>query len=169
MVTETNREKLPLPINVRLLREEEIPGIARVYIDAFKSSNLDEKWTQASAEGLMRYWFTSQPDLFFLATQGEKIAGGIVGGIKPWWDGPHLTDAELFIDPKFQNQKIGKQLVKTLLKTAVEKYQIVEFESVADGKSEFPLEWYERIGIKRTNLAHIAGNPTEILKNLKQV
>jgi len=48
--------------------------------------------------------------LAFLAEVNGKIAGGICGIIKPWWDGNHLVETELFLRPEFQRQKVGTGL-----------------------------------------------------------
>jgi len=153
-----------MEFSIRPLKKEEIPAVASVYSESFNQAGIGEEWTQEKAEEFMTWWFKHQPDLFFVAFYKEKLVGGIVAGIKPWWDGQHLVDSELFVHPDFQKQGIGKELVKTLLQEAIRKYKIVEFEGLADKTHEFPLSWYKKSGMKETDLVHISGKPKEILK-----
>lgn len=69
----------------------------------------------------MRFWFEGQPDLFLVAVHEDQIVGGAVAGIIPWWDGCHLSNAELFVHPDFQKRRIAKRLLKELLTKAVSK------------------------------------------------
>jgi len=155
-----------MEFSIRLVKKEEISAVVSIYAEAFNKAGIGEEWTQRKAEEFMNWWFEHQPDLFFVTIYKEQLVGGIVAGIKPWWDGKHLVDGELFVHPDFQRQGIGKGLVRTLLKEAIRKYEIVEFEGLVDKGHEFPLSWYREIGMKETSLVHIAGNPKEILKKL---
>ncbi len=151
---------------IRTLKKEEISAVASIYTEAFSQADIDKSWTQKKAEEFINWWFEHQPDLFFVATHKEQLIGGIVAGVKPWWNHNNLTDGELFIDPNFQRQGVGKELIKTLLEKAIRKYEIVEFESLVDKGDEFPLSWYRKLGMTETTLVHIAGKPKVILKKL---
>ena len=155
-----------MEISIRPIKKEEISVVASIYAEAFNKADIGEKWIQEKAEEFMNWWFDNQSDLFFVAIHKNQLIGGIVAGIKPWCNGKNLTDSELFVHPDFQRQGVGKKLVKTLLKEAIRKYKIVEFEGLADKGHEFPLNWYRKLGIKETNLVHIAGKTKEILKSL---
>jgi len=156
-----------MEFSVRLLKKEEIPAVASVYAKAFNQAGIGEKWTQEKAEEFINWWFEHQPDLFFVAIHKKRPVGGIVAGIKPWWNHNNLTDGELFVDPDFQRQGVGKKLIRTLLEEATRKYKIVEFEGLADKSHKFPLSWYKKLGMTETPFVHIAGKPREILKKLK--
>ncbi|MBO7504680.1 GNAT family N-acetyltransferase [bacterium] len=54
----------------------------------------------------MSYWYDRQPDLFFVAEVDGRVVGGIVSGIKPWFDGNRLVDGELFVDKKYQERHL---------------------------------------------------------------
>ena len=153
-----------MEFSIKLVRKEEISMVASIYLEAFNKAGINEKWTQEKAEEFMGWWFDHQPDLFFVALHKEQIVGGIVAGIKPWWAGQNLVDGELFVQPNFQRQGIGRGLLRALLKEAIRKYGIIEFESLADKSHEFPLSWYRKLGMTETTLVHIAGKPKEILK-----
>ncbi len=155
-----------MEFSIRPLKKEELPVVASVYTQSFNQAGIGEEWTQKKAEEFMGWWFKHQHDLFFVAVYKEKLVGGVVAGIKPWWDGQHLVDLELFVHPDFQKQGIGKELVKIILREAIRKYEIVEFECLADKTHEFPLGWYKKTGMEETSLTHISGKPKKILENL---
>ena len=160
-------KELSQSCELRLIKEEDIPEVASIYVDAFTEADIDEDWTQESAEEFMNNWLDRQKDLFFVAIYEGQIVGGIVAGIKPWWDGKHLIDGELFVRPELQRQGVGTRLFITLLEEAIKKYNIVEIEGLADKGHEFPLKWYKELGIDETSLVHVAGKPQEVLDKLK--
>ena len=155
-----------MEFSIRLVKKEEISTVAAIYTEAFNKVGIGEKWTQKKAEEFMNWWFEYQSNLFFVAIHKGQIIGGIVAGIKPWWTGKNLVDAELFVHPDFQKQGIGKELLRALLKEAIRKYEIIEFESLVYKSHEFPFSWYRKLGMGETTLVHIAGKPKEILKKL---
>jgi len=79
-------------------------------------------------------WVSS---LAFAAEYDGKIVGAFFAGIKPWWDGNHLFDGEIFVHPDFQNKKIGKALFKRILEEAVKKYDAKIFDAFTFNGSEF--------------------------------
>lgn len=162
------RKENAFPCQIRLLAEKDLTETAEVYAEAFNKVDIGEEWTTETAEKFLAHWFEKQPDLFFVAEHEGQIIGGAVAEVKPWWNGSHLADLELFVHPDFQRKSIAKKLIERLITEATTKYgEIAELEGVADGESEFPLGWYERIGVKKTGFVHIAGKPKEILERLE--
>jgi GNAT superfamily N-acetyltransferase len=106
-----------------------------------------ERWEQQSAHDLLLYWLERQPDLAFVAECDKKVVGGFVVGVKPWWDGNHLVDGEIFVAPSFQRKSIGSQLLKHALLIAQEKYDVVEFETYTI-RGRHPLNWYRKLGFQ---------------------
>ncbi len=142
--------------------------LGEIYAKVYEFFDTGEKWVAETAEKLMEYWFNKQSDLAFLAEYDGKIVGGFFSGIKPWWDGNHLFDGEIFVHPDFQNKKIGKALFKKLLTEAVEKYDAKMFEAITFSGSEFPLNYYKKIGFMLVpKLTLISGDVKKILTNLK--
>lgn len=118
----------------------------------------------------MLHLFNDQPDLTFVAEDNHKIVGAANALIKPWWDGNHITDGEIFVDPEHQGKKIGKKLLKHLFEQAQEKYQAVCWDTFTHVVHKHPLSWYESMGfevIKEWQM--ITGNIQKVLTNLKGV
>ncbi len=153
-------------IELRLLGEKDIPRVAEIYAVSFLRANVGEEWTPDKAEEFIRYWFHRQPDLFFVAVDNEKVVGGFVAAIKPWWNGNHLVDGEIFVDPDYQSKGIVKSLLKEGIEKARDKYNAVEMEGIADGKNNFPMPWYKKLGLQESRWKFISGEIEVILKNL---
>ncbi|KKS14010.1 MAG: GCN5-related N-acetyltransferase [Candidatus Daviesbacteria bacterium GW2011_GWB1_41_5] len=133
---------------IRLCTEKALDVLADVYVKAYASVDVGEKWDQESAHKLLQYWLKRQPDLFFLAETDSKIVGGFVAGIKPWWDGNHLVDGEIFVDPGYQGKGVGSELSKVMFGTAMEKYGARIWDAFTFRKPDFPKGWYQKLGFK---------------------
>src|SRR5206468_3100195 len=82
----------------------------------------------------------------FTAEVDGQPVGGFIVGVRPWWDGNHLVDGELFVDPEHQKRGVGKQLIARVLNEAVEKYKPTVWETYTFRDEGFPLSWYKQIG-----------------------
>ena len=156
-------------ITIRLMKERDIPTLSEIYVRAYEIYNKWEHWNSETAYKLFSYWLDRQPDLAFVAQYDRKVVGAFVAGIKPWWDGNHLVDGELVVDPNYQNQRIGTRLLKTVLEKAVKKYDAVVWEAVTFKETEFPLSWYKKLGFDEINeLTLIGGDVKKALKQLEK-
>lgn len=161
------REEEPIKVELRPLNEQDIPKTAEIFAKAFNSGNVNETWTQESAEKYITYLFKRQPDLFFVATKNAEIVGGITATIKPWCTGPKLFDPELFINPSSQNQGIAKSLMTKLIEESISKHKISEVEIALYTKNIFPQTWYKKIGFKENHWNLFTGNAGDALAKLK--
>jgi len=155
-------------INIRQIKKSDLDKLAKIYSIVYKRFDIGEKWTPKTAKKLLYYWFKKQPDLFFLAEYNSKIVGGFVAGVKPWWDGNHLSDGEIFVRPNYQKKGIATKLSIALYKKALKKYKIVCFDGFTFKKTKFPLSWYLSQGfIQNKDWTMISGDINSILLNLK--
>lgn len=155
-------------INIRLAQELDLPELAEIYKEAYNTLNIGENWNNETALLLMRHLYKEQNDLFFVAEENDTIVGGIVALIKPWWDGNHLTDGEVFIAPHNQKKGIGTQLIKRLFTEALEKYKAISWDTFTHRVYEHPLKWYKSIGFKEIeHWIMITGDIKEVLRRLK--
>ena len=73
--------------------------------------------------------------------------GGFVVGVRPWWDGNHLVDGELWVDPPFQKRGVAAALLRHALQVAQTKYApLLTWDTYTFRNDDFPLTWYKRIG-----------------------
>lgn len=142
--------------------------IAQEYAQYYTNSILQEKWTKESALELFHYFYKSYNDLIFVAYDDHYPVGIIASALKPWWDGFHLEDGEIFVSDKYRGMGIAKALFKTLFEYAYEKYNATIFEAhTYEGENRYPYCWYEKLGChKEKELFIINGNIKEMMEKL---
>ena len=133
-------------MKIRSAKSTDVPRMAAAYVAAFKDVDPSERWTQESAAELVRFLLRSQPDLSFVAELNGEIVGGISGMAKPWWDGCHLVQTEIFLAPKGQRHGVGSALFHHFLSVARSKYKASHMESITFKGLDFPSSWYVQLG-----------------------
>jgi len=155
-------------INIRPVNDADFQELSKIYALAYNSLSIGENWNEPTALMLLKHLYSEQEDLFFVAEENGKVVGAITAPIKPWWDGNHLTDGELFVHPDNQRHGIGKLLIKKLFSEAKEKYKAVSWDTFTHRVYEHPLKWYKSLGFEETSQwVMISGNIDEVLNNLK--
>ena len=153
---------------IRLVQESDIEELAKIYKELYDNADIGENWTIEKAYDLLMYWYEKQKDLFFVDIEDDVPVGAIVSGIKSWFDGLRLVDTEIFVSTKCQKKHIGKNLMLAHLEEAKVKYNVsmIEFHTYGD-ESEFPQNWYNRIGFKKDEeLIIMHANVDNVLNNL---
>lgn len=156
-------------INISNLKnDKDLEIMAEAYSNYYANSVLEEKWTTPSALKMFKYFYDKNPDLLFVAYDNEKPVGMIMSLLKPWWDGMHLEDGELFVCEEYKKQGIAKQLIKTLFTYAIEKYDATVLEAhTYEDENGFPYCWYKRLGFETVDdWKIISGNIKEIVHKL---
>lgn len=151
-----------------LKKEQDIDTIAEFYADYYSNSVLQEKWTKESAAKLFRYFYNQNKELFFIAYDNDKPVGIITSVLKPWWDGNHLEDGEIFVIPEYRQKGVAKLLLKALFECAADKYKATTLEAhTYEDENGFPYCWYKRLGFETINdWKIISGNIKEIMKKI---
>lgn len=153
---------------VRSTRSEDLPGLAQAYVELYDFLNIGERWSQQSAQSILSYWFERYPDIAFTAECNDKMIGAFVAGIKPWWDGNHLYDGEMFVHHRYQRLGIGRQLLQKVFEAAKRKYGAVCWEFYTFSGERSPIQWYKKVGIcPNDNWAMLSGNINEVLQKIK--
>lgn len=154
-------------INIRQVNRNDLSELSKVYTKTYEVFDVGERWTESTALELMTYWFERQPDLAFLADEDGRIIGGFFAGVKPWWDGVHLVDGEMFVHPDYQKKGTGSLLSKHLFGEAIDKYQAKVWDTYTFKKTVHPLSWYEKLGFtENMDWVMISGDLKEALKRL---
>ncbi len=153
---------------IRYVGEKDLDKLAEVYAEVYRVFDVGEQWTTKSSRNLLDYWLKRQPDLCFLAESQKEIVGAFVAGIKPWWDGNHLVDGEIFVHPDHQGKGVGNVLSRHMYETAIEKYDATTFDTYTFRMTDFPLSWYKSLGFEEINeWTMISVNLEKALSNLK--
>ena len=157
-------------VTIRAVKETDLPELARVYCKVYEQADVGENWEEPAAQKLLSYFYSAQPDLSFLAEQEGRIVGGFLASVKPWWDGNHLVEGEVFVDPECQASGIGTELSKTMYRTAKDKHAVTHVEWITFRNKEHPLKWYESQGFtEMKDWTIVAGCIDDILKNLEKL
>ena len=146
-------------ITIRKTKNSDIKTLASIYEQTYNAEKTGEFWDTSKAKALLDFYFNLKTFIGLTALSDKKICGAFFSFIKPWWDGKHLAEGELFIHPKYQNKGIGTQLYLVMMKTAYKRGCIVH-DLRAYKK---PATWYKKIGFKRTSLAHLSGQIKEVI------
>jgi GNAT superfamily N-acetyltransferase len=134
--------------DVRPIIETDLESLASVYVDVYTTFDVGEIWDKMSAHKMLKFWFEHFPGLAFVATNEEKIIGGFLAGIKPWCDGNHLIDGEIFVHPDHQQNGVDGKLMKVMLEAARDKYQAVVWDTYTFRNFEHPMSWYKQMGFE---------------------
>ena len=153
---------------IRLIEKNDIKELAIIYKDLYDNVDIGENWSIESATNLLNYWYSKQKDLFFVAEEDGIPVGAIVSGVKNWYDGIRLIDTEIFVNKAYQGKGIARNLLLQHLIEAKLKYnaKTIEFHTYGD-ETEFPQNWYNRIGFQKDNeLIIMNGEVEKIINNL---
>ena len=156
-------------MNIRPVTDADFPRLSGIYTDAYNVLKIGEEWTPPTAEKLLRHLYDAQPDLFFVIEMDGVVGGAVNALVKPWWDGNHITDGEIFVDPKQQGKGIGKALLKHLFVQAKQLYQAVAWDTFTHVVHEHPLSWYKELGFEEIKeWTMITGDIEKVLDNLEK-
>jgi len=156
-------------VKIRQMKRSDIKPLSEIYTKTYTHFDVGEKWTIKSSYNLMSYWYKRQPDLCLVAELSGKPIGAFVAGIKPWYDGNHLVDGEIFVDPECHKKGIGTLLSIAMYNKALKKYKAVCFDATTFKNKKFPLSWYKSHGFKEVkNLTIITGDLEEVLNQLQK-
>jgi len=156
-------------MEIRLVGESDLLKLSEIFSVAFTEADKAKPWTQIRAFNLLSYFYKHQPDLFFVAVNKGELVGGSALLIKPWREGNRCTGGISFVHPKHQKSGIGTKLFIKKLEVAIDKYQADSYESITFAAKEFPLTWYERIGLAHDKGAIlIKGKTQEMLDRLRK-
>lgn len=163
----TVNPEFPLAIEIRPIEEEDLELLASVYVDVYTAFDVGEHWDTESAQKMLKFWYEHFPDLALVATHEGKAIGAFLAGVKPWCDGNHLIDGEIFVHPDHQKHGVGSKLTKAMFETAREKYGVVAWDTFTFRGFEHPLSWYKKLGFREIEeWVMISGDIREALKRL---
>lgn len=153
---------------IKLVQENNIEKLSEVFSKSFSEADKEKPWDIIHSKEYLLYWLKKQPDMFFGAFDNEgNPVGAMAVNIKPWRTGIRCSDGVVFVGTEHQKQGIAKTLFKKVIEEAVDKYNAIGFEAITFAGKEFPLTWYQQIGINPDEHAVlIKGNCKDILNKI---
>jgi len=155
-------------IDIKLASIEDLSQCANILMNIYNSNVLNEGWNKETSFNICKFYYTLQPDLFYVAKDNDKVVGFTFSYIKPWAKGNQLMVEELSVLEDYRKQKIASKLLKKLITTAKEKYNIITVcGTTYNSEQEMPFSWYKRIGFEKIeDLYLIEANVDEIISKL---
>lgn len=134
-------------VEYRLAKEQDLAALAEIYCRLYTNSALHENWTKETAYKLLKFFYHAHPDIFIVAENNDQAIGAIASMVKPWHDGNHLVETEIFVDTPYQCNGIGSKLYQKHFELAIEKYDAKVIEAYTYEESDgYPLNWYREQG-----------------------
>lgn len=163
-----DRSSLKSGVGIRLATEQDIRQIAKLYLEVYNNlDELRETWTKVSARKFISHFYRRQPDLFFIAEKQGKIIGAIVAAVQPWWDGNHLVEGELIVEPNILDRSVVNRLMKQLLVKANEIYDVVSWDTIVPNVDKHPLAEYKQFGFEKVQQWDaISGDVAKIINHI---
>ena len=156
-------------LKIRQATSADLNELAAVYASVYRDFKTGEDWTEEAAYKLLEHYLKNQPDLAFLAEENGKLIGGFLAAIKPWYDGNHLFDGEIFVVTAFQKKGVGTLLAKEMFRVSLEKYQAVAWDAYTFSSFEHPLKWYKSLGFEVCpGLVMFSGNIEDALDKINR-
>lgn len=98
----------------RNCQESDIAACAKILSDVYALPPYDEQWELKHAVEYLLRFYTFDPALCFVATDGEMIIGAIFSYSYPWHGGENCYIQEIFVNPASQGNSVGAGLINKL-------------------------------------------------------
>jgi len=155
-------------ITIRDFAEKDLSAVGEIYAKAFNNAIVGENWEPADASKLIACMHSHKPNIFIVAEVDGKIVAGFFASVKPYFGENHLCDTDLFVDPDYQKQGVGKQMFIEMLKRGIQEYNVSGFQGISYSKHEFPGNWYSKLGFETTAWVHRYGKASVMLEKLNK-
>jgi ribosomal protein S18 acetylase RimI-like enzyme len=153
-------------MEIRRAKRGDLKDIGELYADAYNSCGY--KWSDKPAIDLMRKYYHTQNDLFFVVEDDEVgIVAAIWGNILTLNNEKYLDKVDVWVDPEYRGRGLAKNLMRHLFKRALRKYKVSFIRGLADSDKKYPREFYERFGFGDCTWINLTGDIKEVLKRLK--
>lgn len=152
-------------VEIRKAKKGDLSSLAILYLEVYTQFDAGEKWTKKAAYNLLFHLFERCPELGFVAEKNGVLVGGFFAGVKPWCDGMHMVDGELFVKSGLQRKGVGKSLLKAAFDECAS-LGISYVDAVTFRNEVGLLSWYKKLGFKEVdNLCLISADIKELRKN----
>lgn len=158
-------------ITFKEVEEKDLSILASLYSVIYLNIRMGESWNYDTALSYMNYFYHYQPDLFICAYDDDIPIAAVMSTLKPYYDGLHLTETELFVSEDYRDQNIGKKLLEMHFELAIAKYDASRIDAITYiNNTDSPLDWYKKIGLRiADNLVVLHGDLENCLEKIKDL
>ena len=149
------------------MHESDLSYLGEIFSAVYTDSHFD-KFTPEPSTEYLTWLFKRCPELAFVAEENGTVVGAYLAALKPWFDGPHVVDGEIFVAESYRKHGIGRILTKTLLTEARERYGAVVVEAITYSDDAELLAWHAKNARKVVpELVFITGKIDEVLNAIE--
>lgn len=98
----------------RRMEYDDVPEVAHLFLEAYSDPPWNEKWSYEKAFDRIVEVFEAKKSVCVVCLYEQRIVGAAQCLLFSWTSGYQLDIRELFVDKKYQNLKIGTQLLDYL-------------------------------------------------------
>ncbi len=137
-------------MKIKKLESKYLDDMAELFVAEYSEDAEGRKWDKAKAKEYLKRNVSEYPayNLEALTDDGE-LMGAIFCGLRPYYTHNALSIDSIQIKEEYRNKGVGKGLFAAVLDIA-KKNGIKKAHLLADGRTDFPKSWYERIGFRPT-------------------
>ena len=136
-------------ITFKEIQEKDLQILASLYSIIYLNIEANEKWTYETALSYIQYFYHHQPDLFICAYDDDIPIGAVMSTLKPYYDGMHLSNLDIFVSEDYRDQNIGKKLLEMHLELANAKYDVKQIDTIINKNLyDDSLNWCKDVGLE---------------------
>lgn len=125
------------------MRDEDVEAVAGLYLAAYGAD-----WSLDGAKKYIDKFYRFEPTSCYVAQEGERVAGAILGYTFEREMGLILFIQELVVDPELQKRGIGKKLVTTLRESCSRSPSRVNIKPLVKADTHV-FNFYNSLGFER--------------------
>ncbi|PIT86932.1 MAG: hypothetical protein COU33_00490 [Candidatus Magasanikbacteria bacterium CG10_big_fil_rev_8_21_14_0_10_43_6] len=144
--------------------EEFLEEMAELFVEVYSKPGYE--WNIDTAKSHLEQYYKFFPDfnLMALSDTGE-IMGAIFCSIDPQYTSNVLFIDSLQVKDTFRKQQVGKKLFAVVANKAKEQ-GFSGIQLLADERFDFPKNWYEKLGFKKTNWVEYESSLSDMTMNV---
>ena len=123
--------------------------VSQLYVSVFSNPPWNEHWEYSWAYERLNWVYRSQGFMGFVARNGDRILGAILGYSAPFQGKKEFIIVEFFVSNDYQNRGIGTRLLKEIeLELKLRNYNFVSLLTNEDSSAK---SFYLKRDFKRDN------------------
>jgi GNAT superfamily N-acetyltransferase len=105
---------------IRFVNSSDLDALVNIYISAYKGAPWNESWRRKQASSRVNDLIAASNAICIVFSDDTITKGCLVFNVSPWHTGNQIEIREMFIDPRFQRQGIGRALLKHVEKITID-------------------------------------------------